>query len=176
MHPKPAGTGPAPLSPVEEAKIRETLDRVLASQAFRKSEQCQKFLRYVVEHRGCPVKERNIGVEVFNRTPDYDTAEDPIVRVRATEVRKRLAQYYGEAADPRDVRFEIPSGAYHVEIHWPAPMPRRSRARWPVILALFGIIGAILLMRREPAALDRFWAPAISSAGPVLIYCGQPVV
>jgi hypothetical protein len=176
MHPNPTRTGATPLSPDEEAKIRETLDRVLASQAFRKSEQCQKFLRYVVEHRGSPVKERNIGVEVFSRTPDYDTAEDPIVRVRATEVRKRLAQYYGDAADPRDVRFEIPSGAYHVEIHWPAPLPRRRRVRWPVIPALLAVIAALWLMRREPAALDRFWAPAITSAGPVLIYCGQPVV
>src|SRR3569832_527010 len=99
---------------VEVDPIRETLNRVLASPAFSKSEQCQKFLRYVVEQRGGPIKERQLGVEVFGRSPDYDTSEDPVVRVRATEVRKRLAQYFA-TPDPRDVRFEIPAGSYHVE-------------------------------------------------------------
>jgi hypothetical protein len=33
-------------------------------------------------------------IEVFGRSPDYDTAEDPVVRLRAADVRKRLAQYY----------------------------------------------------------------------------------
>src|SRR3954469_14485143 len=101
MDPRTMGTGEAPISPADEAKIRATLDRVLASPAFRKSEQCQRFLRYVVEHHGEPLKERSIGVEVFGRQPDYDTAEDPVVRVRATEVRKRLSQYYGESPEPR---------------------------------------------------------------------------
>jgi hypothetical protein len=180
MHPKPAGAGAAPLSPADEAKIRETLDRVLAGPAFRKSEQCQKFLRYVVEHRSEALKERSIGVEVFGRCPDYDTAEDPVVRVRATEVRKRLAQYYGEAGDPRDVRFEIPSGAYHVEVHWPAaiPPPRRRRSGLWLVIAAVAVIAvvAVALSRREPVALDRFWAPALTGGNPVLIYCGQPVV
>ena len=40
-----------------------------------------RFLRYVVEHsansRDELLKERSIGVEVFGRAPDYDTAEDP---------------------------------------------------------------------------------------------------
>jgi len=119
MDPRNAGTGEAPLSPGDEAKIRATLDRVLASPAFRKSEQCCKFLRYVVEHHGEPLKERQIGAEVFGRAANYDTAEDPVVRVRATEVRKRLAQYSSESGVAGDVRFEIPAGAYHVEFHWP---------------------------------------------------------
>ena len=102
-------------------QIRETLERVLASPAFCKSEQCQKFLRYVVEHRGEPIKERNIGVEVFNKSADYDTSEDPVVRVRATEVRKLLAQYFA-TADPRDVLF-VPRRATAI-IHRVAFLPR----------------------------------------------------
>jgi len=150
-------------------QIRETLDRVLASPAFCKSEQCQKFLRYVVEHRGEPIKERNIGVEVFNKPADYDTSEDPVVRVRATEVRKRLAQYFA-APDPRDVKFEIPAGAYHVDIR--ASTRLRWNWWWLSPLALLGIIP--FLTKSTP--IDQFWAPALQGGGPVLIYCGQPVV
>ena len=48
------------LLPAQEAQIRETLERVLTSPAFCKSEQCQKFLRYVVEHHGEPLKDQPI--------------------------------------------------------------------------------------------------------------------
>ena len=36
------------------------------------------------------LKERTLGVEVFHRPPDYDTNADPVVRLCAAEVRKRL--------------------------------------------------------------------------------------
>ncbi len=191
MSSKPEDAGAAPLSEAQKARLRATLDRVLASPAFRKSEQCQKFLRYVVENSHGHeelLKERTIGVEVFGRKPDYDTAEDPIVRVRATEVRKRLAQYYGESAGAEDVRFEIPSGSYRVEFHWPLPgaAPQRTtkpsrRTGW-VWLAAAGLLGVAfgsLVFKRAsqtPAVIDRFWAPAYESTKPVLLYCGQPVV
>jgi hypothetical protein len=158
---------------VEVDPIRETLDRVLASPAFAKSEQCQRFLRYVVEHRGEPIKERQLGVEVFGRSPDYDTSEDPVVRVRATEVRKRLGQYYA-AADARDVRLEIPAGAYHVEVRV-REKGRRSRWWWGLGAAPLLALAVVPFLGRA-TALDRFWAPAVKAGGPVLIYCGQPTV
>jgi hypothetical protein len=181
MDPRTAGTGEAPLSPVDEAKIRATLDRVLASPAFRKSEQCCKFLRYVVEHHGEPLKERQIGVDVFGRAANYDTAEDPVVRVRATEVRKRLAQYSSDSAAAGEVRFEIPAGSYHVEFRWPAETPAAprplTRRWWIAVLAIALATGAIGWWLRQGAVpIDRFWAPAVDSGKPVLIYCGQPVV
>ena len=50
---------------------------------------------------------------MFGRPVDYDTNEDPIVRSRAAEVRKRLAQYYvGEGSGLR-TRIEISPGSYH---------------------------------------------------------------
>jgi len=180
MDPRAAGTGEAPLSPDDEAKIRATLDRVLASPAFRKSEQCCKFLRYVVEHHGEPLKERQIGVDVFGRAANYDTAEDPVVRVRATEVRKRLAQYSSDSGVAGDVRFEIPSGSYHVEFHWPVPAEISGSRRWPwqVTILAFALATGVIAwwIRLGAAPIDRFWAPAVDSGKPVLIYCGQPVV
>jgi hypothetical protein len=176
--------------PAEEraAKVREALGRVLASHAFRKSEQCQRFLRYVVEHRAETdrLRERNIGIEVFGRAPDYDTAEDPIVRVRATEVRKRLSQYYGESEGEAELRFEIPAGSYRVELHWGAPKPAapaggRSAWRWaaPALTLALVAAGALVWLQRRPvplSPLDRFWEPMLASPKPVLVYCGRPVV
>ena len=50
--------------------------------------------------------------EVFGRRVDYDTNEDPIVRARAAEVRKRLAQYYVGEGMAALIRIEICPGSY----------------------------------------------------------------
>ncbi len=188
--PNDAAAPEGPRDPEAEATaVREALERVLTSHAFRKSEQCQRFLRYVVERRAEPerLRERSIGVEVFGRPPDYDTAEDPIVRVRATEVRKRLAQAYGESNRDDAVRFEIPAGSYRVELRWAAKpigaaaAPPRRRLRWPWLLAVVVVlvVAAALWATRRPASrssLDQFWQPMLASPKPVLVYCGRPVV
>jgi hypothetical protein len=96
--------------------ILELLEDILASKPFRTSKQCQKFLRYVVVHsmsgREEELKERVIGSEVLERNPDYNTADDPVVRIRAADVRKRLAMYYQDEGKQADILITIPSGSY----------------------------------------------------------------
>lgn len=108
-----------PAPGVEEAyaaQVRKALAEILKSVHFRASKQSQQLLKYIVEQTlGGHVerlKERFIGAEVFGREINYDTNEDPIVRSRAVEVRKRLAQYYvGEGKDI-PIRIEIVPGSY----------------------------------------------------------------
>jgi len=96
--------------------VRLHLKRVLASHAFAGSQRAADFLRLIVEHmlegEVDSLRERMIGAEMFGRPVDYDTGSDSVVRVKATEVRKRLAQYYLETEETPDVRIEIPSGSY----------------------------------------------------------------
>src|SRR5260370_18466699 len=40
-----------------------------------------------------PAYSGTVGIDVFGRTPDYDTNIDTVVRYSAGEVRKRLAPY-----------------------------------------------------------------------------------
>lgn len=185
--PEPADIG---LSDDQCDAVRAALEHLLASPSFRNSRQSQRFLRYVVEHRlhgqDDLLKERNIGVEVFERAPDYDTGEDPIVRVRATEIRKRLAQYYQGSTDSEEVRLDLPSGSYRIEFHFPeekhAPIAPKH-TRWPIIgVTVAGVLTLIALgvwagwLFRPQDTVQQFWAPALASSKPVLIYCGQPVV
>lgn len=102
---------------IETARVHLALDAVLQSPSFRSSKQCQALLRYIVEHTLAGedhlLRERVIGANVFNRAPDYDTGNDPVVRARAGEVRKRLAQHYlQEGGGGQDLRIDIPSGSY----------------------------------------------------------------
>lgn len=79
--------------------------------------QLQSLLKYVVENsingQGDALKERIIGMNVFGRKPDYETANDPIVRSRMGQLRRRLEQYW-ESAESKgsSIRIVIPHGSY----------------------------------------------------------------
>ena len=82
--------------------------------------------RFVVEHSLAgseeSLRERIIGIEVFGRAADYDTAADPVVRLRAADVRKRLAQYYqSRKSEPGDWTIDIPTGSYKAHFHRSEP-------------------------------------------------------
>src|SRR6201996_6580827 len=102
-------------SDLPRSEVFAELDRILESHHFRTSKKCSRFLRHIVEAaangRFDCLKERTLGVDVFDREPHYDTNQDPIVRGTAGEVRKRLAQYYLEAGD-YGLRFSLPPGSY----------------------------------------------------------------
>jgi hypothetical protein len=101
---------------VELSLVENSVRYILESSVFRSSKQCQVLLTYIVEHTLAHhddlLRERVIGATVFGRTPDYDTGNDPVVRARVAEVRKRLAQYYLDHRDGSVVRISIPSGSY----------------------------------------------------------------
>ncbi len=113
------------VGPNDADHVQRTLASILNSVQFRSSKQCQDLLRYVIDQslndQGDLLRERVIGAMVFGRRPDYDTANDPIVRARMAEVRKRLAQYYQSANfDPSQARIEIPPGHYRAIIRKPS--------------------------------------------------------
>jgi hypothetical protein len=97
-------------------KAQEELSRILKSPAFHGSPRCKQFLQFVVDRaldgQYDVLKERMIGIEVFGRDPAYQTDGDSVVRVRASDVRRRLIQYYSVAETVPACRIEIPSGSY----------------------------------------------------------------
>lgn len=103
-------------SSITDEAVRLELEHILASPEFRSSKRCQDFLKFVVERTLAglteSLKERTIGIEVFGRPASYDTSSDGIVRINATEVRKRLAIHYAEAGKNADVRISLPVGSY----------------------------------------------------------------
>ncbi len=65
------------------------------------------------------LRERQLGMALFSRLPGYDTSSDPIVRMAASEIRKRLAQFYDVAGENVQVRISLPPGSYLVEFRFP---------------------------------------------------------
>lgn len=190
------GTPAGLLSSEEQEAVRRQLAYITASPLFRHSKRFPDFLRYTVEEaldgRLDQLKERTLGVEVFGRHPDYDTNSDPVVRMTAVAVRKRLAQYYQLPGHDAELRIEFPRGSYvpdfkfpkeaepadthHMEeVHVDPPKKEKSARRQYWVAALALSCAAIFLLAwkghpiRETSSFDRFWAPVVSSSAPVLV-------
>jgi TolB-like protein len=96
--------------------IEQQLDRITSSVEFRKCPQLLRFLRFAVREalsgRNGGSKERLIGMEVFGRAADYDAALDPVVRVEARRLRRKLAEYYSRDGREDPIEIRLPKGGY----------------------------------------------------------------
>lgn len=99
-----------------ESEVLTHLDEIIKGAAFKGSHRSQDFLKFVVEQAlhgsAADLRERSIGVALFGRPAAYDTADDAIVRVTASDVRKRLLQHYGNADADSRLRITLPPGSY----------------------------------------------------------------
>src|SRR5580658_8294221 len=101
-----------PQTQQDREAILAELQEVLASPHFCNSKRYPAFLQYVVENtlagKSDLLKERTLGVEVFDRPPSYDTNADTVVRYTAGEVRKRLLLYYSEHGENSTIHISLP--------------------------------------------------------------------
>jgi hypothetical protein len=112
--------------------VREQLQRLLAHPLFANSKRYPALLAYTVEQtllgNAAELKERSIGVEVFGRAPTYDANADPVVRITAGEVRKRLGLYYYDSAHAGELVIELPIGSYVPFFRLPESAPEPAAA------------------------------------------------
>jgi len=118
---------------------RALIERVVASNQFSRSARLRDFLLYVGKRslkEGSPdIHEQEIGIKVFGRSESYDCSADGIVRVNATELRKRIESYFDSTGVNEPLIFEIPRGGYRpvfrrrlpkIVAHEPSSHPEES--------------------------------------------------
>jgi hypothetical protein len=92
------------------------VERVASSTPFRRAARLREFLLYVsrrlLKDGRDKIQENEIGTAVFDRPADYDTNIDPIVRVNATELRKRIDAFFEAEGLNETIIMEIPRGGY----------------------------------------------------------------
>src|SRR5215468_10087470 len=102
--------------PISPEEILQTLDRILNSKHFSQAPKKRKFVQLICDYhlagKAKEINEHLIGLEVYERSDRYSPAEDPVVRVAAHDIRKRLEQYYLHEGRNDQVRLEIPIGSY----------------------------------------------------------------
>lgn len=106
----------APLRASVVEERRALLQRVLWSRPVEKSGRIRELLSYVCERSliepGIEIHEQEIGEQVFGRPAGYDTTQDNIVRVTASQARKKIEQYFAQEGSSEPVILEIPKGQY----------------------------------------------------------------
>jgi len=105
-----------PQTAQERDAILRELQQVIASPYFCNSKRYPALLQYIVENtlagKSDHLKERTLGIEVFDRPSTYDTNAEAVVRFTAGEVRKRLLLYYHERGRNSGIRISLPVGSY----------------------------------------------------------------
>jgi len=158
-----------------EVELRSHLAEIINGAAFKGSHRSQAFLKHIVEHalHGEPadLRERSIGVALFGRPVTYDTADDAIVRVTASDVRKRLLQHYGNTGAESKFRINLPSGSYVPEFCFVPAAALRSLGP-PVVLE--PPADPVAVPSAAPVALDPVRVGSLrllSPAGVILVVC-----
>jgi hypothetical protein len=175
------------------AALREPLlseiGRIVNSDVLRGSESLCHLLDYLANHAvdesGRSIKEHQIATEVFGRPADFDPRLDSTVRVQASRLRAKLAEYYAGPGAEDLVVVEIPRGAYSLTVHTreavesPQPevdqvetAPPAARDPYKIAVGLLSIVCCCLLaalvyvarsrpateVRTEvPTSLKTFW-------------------
>jgi len=152
-------------SPSPEA-VRQQLQAILASRPFVTATRPRRFLTHIVEQtllgQTAGIKELVLGIEVFDRTADFDPKVDTVVRVEAGKLRKRLGEYYANEGAEAPLRIEIPIGSYvpqfHLRTQSPSlevPVPAVPRRRYAA-----GILALLLTAGSAWWGVWKFRAPA----------------
>lgn len=94
----------------------ELLSRIITTPSFQKAAKLQALLRFIVEtsirDEGEEISEYRIGIEVFEKGPDYSPLLDSSVRVQARQLRLKLHEYFDGSGRNETMILEIPKGSY----------------------------------------------------------------
>src|SRR2546423_1889157 len=105
-----------PPIPIGHDDVQEVLDSIFKSKHFVNAHKKKKFLRLIcdfyLEGRAQELNEHILGYDVFGRDKSYNPSDDPIVRVFAYEIRKKLEVYYSHEGINDPIRLDIPAGSY----------------------------------------------------------------
>ncbi|MER8566176.1 hypothetical protein NKH85_13580 [Mesorhizobium sp. M0924] len=140
--------------------VRETLERLLASETFGRSERARKLLRYLVEREQAGEADRlkgfSIAMDVFGKDGDFDSSTDAVVRVQAGRLRELLQHYFANEGIAEPVRIAIPRGGY-------VPSYELNAIRLPVGQEPLAAAVAALPGSPDQTALDAVPAAATAS-------------
>jgi tetratricopeptide (TPR) repeat protein len=159
-------------------EVNAAIGRILATPAFVRSARLARFLRFAVEQRLSgrtdPLKEIEVGVQVFDRGADFDPRVDPVVRVQARLLRFKLHEYYETVGKTDPIRIDLPKGSYLPAFSGevsapPLPFPtsppgrRVSKIGWIVAAALLtgALVTFVVSWNAWRDAVGKVWAKTL---------------
>ena len=112
-------TSDGPPATAWQLQVDRQLRRILASPVFQRATRPGRFLEFVVGRSvhtpEDPLSEAEIASFVYDRG-SFDPRLDPIVRVEAARLRKRLKEYYENHGENDPIEIRLPQRGYMPEI------------------------------------------------------------
>ncbi len=185
---------------IADACIREQLERILRSAAFRHSAQHRTLLAYLVREscqgHADELKEYSVGVDALGRPEGYNPRQDATARIQTGRLRARLEEYYRTegAADP--LVLSIPKGGFKVHFRNRSAVEelgglrklRRLCAGLGILLAAAVAVSlwlAVEVWRGRASArlsssvwtpeLEALWRPFLHNDRPLTLSLGTPL-
>lgn len=119
---------------------------------------------------------------VFGRPVDYDTSQDTLVRVQASQLRKKLQQYFEEEGREETLIVDLPKGSYALvfregrgsgaEVPVAAVVEARAGRPWWVVGVVAGLVVLSGWLTVQNVGLRRR-AEFGATARPVWMRCGS---
>ncbi|UCH11485.1 MAG: hypothetical protein JSU61_06250 [Fidelibacterota bacterium] len=177
-----------------DAARQKVIDKIIESEEFCNSPTYVQYLKYLFESAvtGKALKETTIAVEFFKKGPDFNPAEDTIVRSHTYQLRKKLERYYFTEGKNDKCQVVIPKGHYEVRftqrsegITSPKYIANYIRRHYAAIIILVLVVTVAALITHTQsmrAQLDRYsivepdnfiWNDYIHSTLPILVVPGD---
>jgi TolB-like protein/Tfp pilus assembly protein PilF len=137
-----------PDSTPSELETRRHLARIMASKEFTSATRLQQLLEFVVNRRlkgATSIKEIELAMEVFGRRSSFDPTGDAVVRVAASNLRRRLRDYYLGTGRNDNVVIELPKGSYLPEFRAQG-RPARALRRRVMAGAALGVLALVAVL------------------------------
>lgn len=111
-----SGNTDDPRLDITAAEVMLQLDRIVRNQQFERADRSKAILSFVVAEmlagRSDRIKAYTIATLVLNRDADFDPQVNPIVRMEAGQLRRRLDRYYATDGAEDDLVITVPKGGY----------------------------------------------------------------
>ncbi|KQV78170.1 hypothetical protein [Rhizobium sp. Root1220] len=169
-------------------EVQEQMKRILASPEFILPDRGRRFLEFIISEavagRGSRLKAFTIAQEVFGRGVDFDSPNDPCVRIAAAQLRRALERYYLTAGSSDELVISIPSGGYapsmtlretrpgadEAAMQAPESPKRESRVlRWIMIGAGVIVLVAVMLASFSERDNPAFQEPVTTAGTPTIV-------
>jgi hypothetical protein len=188
-------------SGLDEEKILAQVGRIVQSETFRNSGVLQRLLRFLVDKflsgDALHLKEYTVAVEALGRASTYDPRHDSAVRIQASRLRQKLAEYYRTEGKNDLIVIDLPKGHFQLSFgardNIPELSPQRSRMALGQILlytalgiaVAWGIFATAMLLREHQIntsadstwnpALKELWRPFLTANRPLMLVVEDPL-
>ena len=139
--------------------IKSVQDKILNSREFSGSQKNKKLLLFLIQSylKNEIPKETTIALEVLERSKNFNSTDDPIVRVQMHTLRKKLESYYKSDGIDDKVRLQIPKGHYAIKFTTKSDKNDTESGQHPSKRNIIYTLSIIIILTTSSALIFGLW-------------------